>query len=185
MREVAQQLVLRFDFVNQANTAIDQHTLLNIFDFDESGPRSPKERNRSHTDFNRICTSTCVCELTTVIHCTRTRLPERLLKRSIAFKQKGGWPPYDRERRDRPNITSAAALACATSPFWFSNRTVVASRSKASTEFMGIRPGGPTPSFVGSLEAVVKIKLNRVRRHAQTVDFVASSIQHMHQASRL
>jgi len=75
-------------------------------------------------------------------------------------------------RRDLPNIISADALACTTSPLGFNNRTVVARRSKASNEIMGVGPGGPTPSDVGRLETVVHIKLNGMRGHAKTIDFI-------------
>jgi hypothetical protein len=85
--------MLRFDFVNQANAAINQHTLFDIFNLNEGGPRSPQKRNRSHADFNRVCPSSSVCELATIVHCTGTRLPERLLESSIPLKQIGGRPP--------------------------------------------------------------------------------------------
>ena len=93
MREIAQQFMLRLDFVDQAARAIHDDALLDILDLDKCRPGLVDQGNGGHRDFDRVKTATRHGKLAAVVHLAGTGLAERLLKRCVAFKQKGGRLP--------------------------------------------------------------------------------------------
>src|SRR5690606_4850635 len=125
----------------------------------------------------------------------RTSANRPATARSMEDCSASGWPnrvAADKPRnclRDRPNKSSAAALACSICPRSFSSKTDVASKSNASTFIIcstgagraggPARPPPPEPAAAGSRrrtwlttsQAVVHVELDRVGGHAQTLHF--------------
>ena len=63
MREVAQQLAVRLDLVDQAVIAVGQHALLDLAGLDQCGPGLAAQSHRGHRHFHRFSGAAQRCQL--------------------------------------------------------------------------------------------------------------------------
>ena len=131
MREIAQQFAVRLDLLDQAMTAIGQHALLDLARLDQHGPALARQPDGRDRHFHRFHGAAQERQLPDVGIAPPAAIDGGLYVLG-AVEQRGGRLPAQL-LRDRPNRSSAAALAYSMWPRPFTRKTDVASRSRAST----------------------------------------------------